>query len=145
MGKPEPPSLDVANRELLLQAFAAFQQGAQTADWASYFALMSEDYCFWYPLPGPYLGKNEGKARAVTYFTEASKAIRSTFKAPYRRAFGVGAGGASWAVFECEVEGAIEGVAFTNRVAVSFDAVAGRLTGHREYIGDVAPFMAPAG
>jgi len=66
--EPERALLALAER-----VFEQFRAGAQTGDWTGYAALMSEDYVFWYPVPGPFHGRNEGKQRALSFFEDSAE------------------------------------------------------------------------
>lgn len=100
---------------------------------------VGDDYTFWYPVPGPFLGANVGRERIAAFFREASAAeadVKVAFSPAHRAALD-----GDTAVFEFEVEGTVGGGPFKNRIAISFDVRSEKVSGHREYIGDLSPFL----
>lgn len=121
------------------RAFENFRRGANTGEWGPYLDMVTDDYTFWYPVPGPFLGANVGRERIAAFFREASAAeadVKVAFSPAHRAALD-----GDTAVFEFEVEGTVGGGPFKNRIAISFDVRSEKVSGHREYIGDLSPFL----
>lgn len=123
-------TLDVAQRGL-----AAFQRGWETGDFAAYIAMLTDDFLFWFPA-GPHRGKyagREGREHMVAKCREQAEAgDRLTF-APYRVT-----SNDTTVMFEFDSKGTISGKPYKGRNAISLDVIGDRISGFREYFGDLA-------
>lgn len=126
------------------EAFARFRSAAATGDWSGYLELADPAYSFRYPVPGPFVGWNHGGERLLAYIEHVSveQRIRVDIGNPDRistsQANGVGV---TTVVFESEVAGVAEGERIVTCMAVSMDVADGLVLGHREFIGDMRPFL----
>lgn len=141
----DAPAKDAAT--FAADAFAHFRHAGATGEWDGYLALVSDDYTFRYPVPGPFAGMNHGKDRFVAYCQHVSveRGIKVDISEPTQTSFAqAGADGIATAVFESDVDGVVEGNPIRTCMAVSMDVRNGRVVGHREFIGDIRPFMPPS-
>lgn len=121
--------LEVANR-----AFGFLKKGFSDGDFEPYFAMLSEDYTFCLPLE-PARGEHRGVEKAREYY-RMSKDTGSWLN--LHDPFSV-TGNDKTVIFEFEVNGVIEGKDFRNRIAIALDVRGDKISGFREYLGDVAP------
>lgn len=116
-------------------ALRLLEQGFETGDFAAYLELLTDDFTFWVPA-GPMRGMHIGRdAAARNYaFVSAAPGTRIQFSPPFSVTRND-----STVVFELEDEGTILGRPFQNRIALAFEVRDGRISGFREYVGDVSP------
>lgn len=123
-------TLDVAQR-----GFAAFQRGWATGEFAPYIAMLTDDFLFWFPA-GPHRGKyagREGREHMVAKCREhAASGDRLTYT-PYRVT-----SNDTTVMFEFDSSGTIGGKHYLGRNAISLDVSGDRISGFREYFGDLA-------
>ncbi|MBX7219294.1 MAG: nuclear transport factor 2 family protein [Blastocatellia bacterium] len=130
---PRPPKTSLPQpREVAQQAFDHFKQGLATGTWNSFFAMLTDDFTFWFPI-GKYQGLNIGKERAIEFFTYVSQTVypKGLF-AQLDRVTGSG----STVIFEFRDEGLLFGTEpYQNRVAVAFEVRGEQICAYREYFG----------
>ncbi|MBF2049432.1 MAG: nuclear transport factor 2 family protein [Elainella sp. C42_A2020_010] len=117
------------------QAFAAFAQGLATGDFQPFFAMLTDEFTFWYPY-GKYRGKftgQEGKARIVAKCHDHMQAgDRLTFSPPHHIT-----SSDTTVMFEFECKGVIRQQPYQGRIAIALDVSGEKISGLREYFGDV--------
>jgi ketosteroid isomerase-like protein len=122
-------TLDVAQR-----GFAAFQHGWETGDFAPYIALLADDFTFWFPAAkhrGKYAGR-EGREHMVAKCHEHTEAgDRLTFS------LNCITSNDTTVMFEFDSKGTISGKPYQGRNAISLDVSGDRISGFREYFGDI--------
>lgn len=112
------------------EAFKHFEQGLATGDWRAFFEMLTDDFSFWFPI-GKFLGLNEGKDRAIEFFTYVSEVYDQGLTLIVDRV----TSNETTVVFEFRDEGLMWGKPYKNRVAVSFDVRGDKICGYREYLG----------
>lgn len=117
------------------QAFDCFAQGWKTGDFQPFLDMLAEEVTFWYPY-GQYRGKfsgQEGKAKLVAKCLEHSEAgDRLVFQSPHHMTQSD-----TTVMFEFECEGTIENEPYQGRIAIALDIHDNKISGFREYFGDV--------
>jgi ketosteroid isomerase-like protein len=117
------------------QAFAAFSQGWLTGDFQPFLAMLTDEFNFSYPY-GKYRGQfsgTDGKAQIMAQcrgHSEAGDYLK--FQPPHHIT-----SSETTVMFEFECEGVIEGEAYHGRIAIALDVSGDRISGFREYFGDV--------
>lgn len=121
-------------RAAALSAWRANAAGHRGEGFEAWLGHLEEAVSISMPL-GAFRGENRGLARARQIY-EAIAAARPelTYEAPFR----VSQGGET-VVIEFEDHGQINGRAYRNRIAASFDMVDGKVAAYREYFGDIDP------
>ena len=113
------------------KAFDGLKQGLATGKWEAFFALLADDFTFWFPT-GKYLGQHQGKAQAVEFFQYVSSAFPGGIHVvEVIRQSGSG----NTFVYEFRDEGLLRGEPYKNRVAISLDVCGTKICGYREYFG----------
>jgi ketosteroid isomerase-like protein len=122
---------DTSAKAVADRAFDGLTQGLATGNWDSWFAMLSDDFTFWFPT-GKYLGQHKGKAEAMEFYKYVSTAFPGGLKVTevVRRS-----GGATTFVYEFRDEGTLRGEPYKNRVAISLDVCGSKICGYREYFG----------
>ncbi len=117
------------------QAFTAFSQGWISGDFQPFLELLTDDFVFWYPY-GKYRGKfsgTEGKAQIIAKCHEHRMAgDRLSFCSPHHIM-----SSETTVMFEFECEGIIDREPYRGRIALALDISNDRISGFREYFGDV--------
>ncbi|MCX6550670.1 MAG: nuclear transport factor 2 family protein [Acidobacteria bacterium] len=113
------------------KAFEGLTQGLATGKWDGFFALLADDFTFWFPT-GKYLGQHQGKAQAIEFFSYVSSAFPQGLRVTevMRRS-----GSGQTFVYEFRDEGSLRGEPYKNRVAISLDVCGDKICGYREYFG----------
>lgn len=112
-------------------AFEKLTHGLATGDWEPFLSLLTDDFSFWFPI-GPYHELNIGKAKAAEFFQYVTQtfagglAVESVDRVTSNL---------TTVVFESRDQGLMNGQAYKNRVAVSFDIRGDKVCGYREYFG----------
>lgn len=112
-------------------AFQQLTHGLATGDWEPFLSLLTDDFSFWFPI-GPYHGLNVGKAKAAEFFQYVTQTfaggliVTSVDRVTSNQ---------TTVVFEFRDQGSMNGQAYKNRVAVSFDIRGDKVCGYREYFG----------
>ena len=125
--------------EIAQQVFDRYNHGAQTGDWTSLLNMMIEDYTMVYPVPGEFWGKHQGRERVQAYFDNLS--ANAQLKMSLTNPINLTQEGF---VMEFEVAGTAAGQPFQTTVAQFYQVRGDKIAGHREYLGDIAPFIAMA-
>ena len=127
-----PPGAAVATpKNVADQAFDGLRQGLTAGKWDAFFALLADDFTFWFPT-GKYLGPHQGKAQAVEFFQYVSSAFPGGIRVvKVLRQSGSG----NTFVYEFRDEGLLRGEPYKNRVAISLDVCGDKICGYREYFG----------
>jgi ketosteroid isomerase-like protein len=127
---PRASSLDTP-KVVADKAFDGLTQGLATGRWDAFFAMLTDDFTFWFPT-GKYLGQHQGKAQAEEFFKYVSTAFPQGLRVTevLRRS-----GGGTTFVYEFRDEGQLRGEPYKNRVAISLDVCGDKICGYREYFG----------
>ena len=113
-------------------ALEGFRAGWATGSWSAFLALLAEDYTQRVPL-GEVRGRELSKREAVRHYRAMTLlGVRLQLGEPFRTA-----ASDTGATFELEVSGELYGLPYRNRLALSFDVAAGRITALREYFGEL--------
>ncbi|MDF5719951.1 MAG: nuclear transport factor 2 family protein [Rhizonema sp. PD37] len=112
------------------QGFEYFTHGLKTGDWSQFLSMLTEDFCFWFPI-GQFHGLNVGKDKAEAFFQYVSECFKGGLTVTLDRV----TGNETTVVFEFRDEGLLFGEHYKNRVAVSFDVRGEKICGYREYFG----------
>ena len=67
LGAPSPAAPAADPKAVADKAFDGLTQGLATGNWDGFFALLADDFAFWFPT-GKYLGQHQGKAQAMEFF-----------------------------------------------------------------------------
>jgi ketosteroid isomerase-like protein len=117
------------------QGLTAFMQGWGNGDFQPFLELLTDEFTFWYPY-GKHRGKfsgYEGKAQMVAKCHDHSAlGDRLKFNSPHH----VSSGNAN-VMFEFECEGVISNKPYHGRIAISLDVSGDKISGFREYFGDI--------
>lgn len=117
------------------QAFASFTQGWATGDFQTFLDRLTDELTFWYPY-GKYRGKfsgEEGKAQMIAKCRDHCAAgDRLAFSPPHHIT-----SSETTVVFEFECEGVIESEPYSGRIAIALEVSGNKISGFREYFGDV--------
>ena len=117
------------------QAFAAFAEGWRTSDFQPFLEMLTDEFTFWYPY-GKYRGKfsgREGKAQMIAKCRDHSEAVDClSFSPPHHIT-----SSDTTVMFEFECEGIIGGESYRGRLAIALDVRDDKISGFREYFGDV--------
>lgn len=117
------------------QAFAVFVQGWTTGDFQAFLEMLTDEFTFWYPY-GNHRGKftgQAGKAQMITKCHEHSKAgDRLMFNPPHHIT-----SSDTTVMFEFECEGVINQEPYQGRIAIALEVTNEKISGFREYFGDV--------
>jgi ketosteroid isomerase-like protein len=117
-----------------------FREGWATGQWRPFLELLAPSFLQRVPI-GPLRGREVGLEEARKHFRSLTLlGARLQLGEPFR----VAASG-SGATFELEVTGELYGLPYRNRLALSFDVADGRITGLREYFGDLDPAILAKG
>lgn len=116
--------------ETAQQALQHLLHGVGTGEWESFWAMVSDDIVFWFPV-GPYHGHNQGKERLQEFCLYVSQTFGQGLTYTVERV----TSNATTVVFEIRDEGLMRGEPYKNRVALSFDVKDGKICGYREYFG----------
>lgn len=117
-------------------AFKHFQQGAATGNWQPYLDMLIEDYRFQYPIPGAFYGENRGRDRVAAYCQMLTETTKLTLSEPHH----ITADGDTVAL-EYTVVGQVAGHPFETKVTFFYIVQGNKIGQHREYSGDIAPFI----
>lgn len=116
-------------------AFDAFAQGWATGNFQPFLEMLTDEFTFWYPY-GNYRGKftgRAGKAQMIAKCHEHTQAgDRLTFSPPHHIT-----SSDTTVMFEFECEGMIDKEPYRGRIAIALEVSDGRISGFREYFGDV--------
>lgn len=117
------------------QAFTAFAEGWMTSNFQTFLEMLTDEFTFWYPY-GKYRGKfigREGKAQMIAKCRDHSEAVdQLTFSSPHHIT-----SSDTTVMFEFECEGIIGGESYHRRLAIALDVSNDKISGFREYFGDV--------
>jgi ketosteroid isomerase-like protein len=117
------------------QVFAAFTEGWMNGNFQPFLEMLTDEFTFWYPY-GKYRGKfsgQEGKAQVTAKFHDHSEAgDRLRFTSPHHIT-----SSDTTVMFEFECEGVIDGEDYRGRIAIALDIDNDKISGFREYFGDV--------
>lgn len=117
------------------KAFDLFAQGWTTGDFSLYIELLADDMMFWFPM-GAHRGKfsgAEGRSQMIAKCQDHEVAgDRLTFSEPQYIL-----SGESSIMFEFEAEGLYAGNPYKGHNAIAFEVKDGKVTGFREYFGDL--------
>ncbi len=113
------------------QGFANLQHGLATGEWEPLLAMLTEDFCFWFPV-GSYHGLNHGKKQAQEFFTYVSEVFENSIRLTSIERI---TSNETTVVFEFRDEGRLKGEPYKNRIAISFDIRGDQICGYREYMG----------
>jgi hypothetical protein len=117
------------------QAFEAFEQGWATGNFQPFLNSLTDEFIFWYPY-GEYRGKfsgYEGKAMIVAKCRGHSESgDRLIFSKPHHIT-----SSSTTVMFEFECEGVLGGEPYEGRLAIALDVSGNKISGFREYFGDV--------
>jgi ketosteroid isomerase-like protein len=117
-----------------------FREGWATGAWRPFLELLAPSFVQRAPI-GPLRGKDVGLDEARRHFRSLTLlGARLQLGEPFRVA-----ASESGATFELEVTGELYGLPYRNRLALSFDVADGRITGLREYFGDLDPAILAKG
>lgn len=128
-----------ANDPVLATAIAAFkhfQQGSATGNWQPYLDMLIEDYRFWYPIPGAFHGENRGRDRVAAYCQMLTESTKLTISDPHHIT-----ADSDTVALEYTVTGQVAGHPFKTKVTFFYVVQGNKIAQHREYIGDIAPFI----
>ena len=114
-------------------ALRRLAEGFETGNFQSYFDMLTDDFTFWMPT-GEFRGKNVGKELAARNYRFVAEAPDTKIK--FSPPFSV-TSNENTVVFEFEDGGTIMGKPFTNRVVFSMDVRGDKISGFREYVGDI--------
>jgi ketosteroid isomerase-like protein len=121
--------------KLAQDAFEAFSQGWSIGDFQPFLTMLTEEFDFSYPY-GKYRGRftgQDGKAQITAKCRDHSKAgDHLNFQPPHHIT-----SSETTVIFEFECTGVIEGEAYHGRIAIALDVSGDRISGFREYFGDV--------
>lgn len=117
------------------QAFQAFARGWATGDFQPFLEMLTDEFTFWYPY-GKYRGKftgQAGKAQMIAKCHEHTQAgDRLTFRPPHHIT-----SSETTVMFEFECAGVIDHTPYQGRIAIALDVKGEKISGFREYFGDV--------
>jgi ketosteroid isomerase-like protein len=117
-----------------LEGLQRFREGWATGAWRPFLDLLAPSFVQRVPI-GPLRGKDAGLEEARRHFRSLTMlGARLHLGEPSR--VSVSERGA---VFELEVTGELYGLPYRNHLALSLDVADGRITGMREYFGDLDP------
>lgn len=122
-------------KQVAEEAFGDLRKGLATGEWQPWLDRLTDDFTLHFPL-GRFQGLNEGKERAVEFFTFVSQAYPDGLE--ITEVLGVTAEG-NRVVFEFEDTGSLRGQPYHNVVAISLDVCGEQICGYREYFGLVGP------
>ncbi len=117
------------------EAFALFKRAVETGEYQPMLDAMVEDYKFVYPVPGSFHGENRGRDVFANYLQISATNLRPTLELYRTTHLG------NITIFEFNVSGTLNNQPFQTSVAQVYEEKDGKLIGHQEYIGDLAPFM----
>jgi ketosteroid isomerase-like protein len=116
-------------------AFAAFTEGWTTGNFQPFLEMLTDEFTFWYPY-GKYHGKfsgREGKAKMIAKCRDHHEAgDRLCLSPPHHITSSI-----TTVIFEFECEGVISGEPYRGRIAIALDISNDKISGFREYFGDV--------
>lgn len=119
-------------------AFKLWSKGWDTGDFDGYIGMLSDDFTFSYPMGdhrGLYRGK-EGKMHMIEKCREHTAANhRLTFIITNITSNSKGV------VFEFDAAGKFGEYPYKGRNAIAFDITGDKISGFREYLGDIDPAM----
>lgn len=125
----------MADTSTARKAFDLFAQGWTTGDFDPYIALLADEMMFWFPM-GVHRGKFsgvEGRQQMIAKCRDHEKAgDRLTFSEPQYSLVNE-----SSVMFEFESEGLYAGDPYKGHNAIAFETKDGKITGFREYFGDL--------
>jgi ketosteroid isomerase-like protein len=116
-------------------AFAAFVQGWATGNFQPFLEMLTDEFTFWYPY-GKHRGKFSGQAGKAQMIAKchdhAQAGDRLAFRPPHHITHSD-----TTVMFEFECEGVIDKEPYQGRIAIALDVSDERISGFREYFGDV--------
>jgi ketosteroid isomerase-like protein len=116
-------------------AFAAFAHGWATGDFQPFLEMLTDEFTFWYPY-GNYRGKftgRTGKAQMISKCRDHRESgDRLTFSSPHHIT-----SSETTVMFEFECEGVVDREPYQGRIAIALDVSHEKISGFREYFGDV--------
>lgn len=123
-------------------AFERLCAAGETGDWTPLLDMLDDDFDFLFPAGAHQARLSGPAARAAFEAWARSKAETSrSRKTPELRLFGTDASGQAWAVFGVDSRGEDRLGRFETHVALFFRVRGDRVTGYREYIGDIAAWI----
>lgn len=128
----EPSSLK--KMDVALRAFKHWQRGFQTGDFAPYLAMTADNFLFWFPA-GKQRGQFSGAAGKMQMVAKARSHTEAKDRLnlkPYRITTSN-----NTVVFEFDAEGTINGKPYKGRNIISLDIEGEKISGFREYFGDL--------
>ena len=117
--------------EVGLRGFEAFKRGLAQGEWQEFFAMLSDDFEFYFPM-GSYKGLNQGKAKAQEFFAYVGQVYNEGLHVVELLRM---TAGEKTVVFEFRDEGMLRGEMYRNRISVSWDIRDGKIVSYREYFG----------
>lgn len=125
-----------AERETAERAYAALVHAGETGDWAPLLAMLTDDFEFLFPA-GPLRGRHSGPEgkRMFQTWAERRRDARSW------RTLDLTLFSGEWAVFCVDSRGEDSHGTFETHVALFFRVAGEKVSGYREYIGDIAAWI----
>jgi ketosteroid isomerase-like protein len=126
----EKPTIEIAR-----QAFDCFSQGWATGNFQPFINLLSDDVQFWLPV-----GKQQDKSVGYENKQQLIVRLQARTEAGDRLMFSLPdhvTHNDITVAFEFESQGTIRNHPFKGRNAISFDIAGDKITGIREYLGDI--------
>lgn len=118
------------------KAFDLFAKGWATGNFEDYLALLADEMIFWFPA-GVHRGKFSGvagrKEMMAKCHDDAASGNRLTFSSPQYVLTDE-----SSVMFEFESSGTMSGKHYQGHNAIALKVKDGKVTGYREYFGDVS-------
>lgn len=129
------PLISDRTLEVGQRAWEHFLHGLATGDYQSYIDMLSDDFTFSFPvgpLQGRYVGR-EGKECMLAYCQQQAEANNRLKPIPHHVTYNE-----NTVVFEYDTEGIVVGKPYKARGnAISFDVSGDKISGFREYFGDL--------
>lgn len=125
------------NMKIAKQAFAAWENGENSGDYSDFKGLLSPNFAF-YSHP---IQPNRGIFKGKEALSKMNELIKSRGKTPNNLKFSnvVVASGGNTFVFQFDSEGKVGGNDYKGWNAIALTIESGKVTGFREYFGDVEP------
>ena len=125
------------NMKIAKQAFAAWEKGENSGDYGDFKAMLSPNFAFYSHPLRPGRGVYKGKEA----FLKTNTLIEEREKAPNNLKFSniLVTSGDNTFVFQFDSEGKVGGHDYKGWNTISLTIENGKITGFREYFGDVEP------
>lgn len=120
-------------RTVVVNAFEAFRTSLSDGKWGPFVDHFADDVEFWLPVPGPFNGRNTGKAKLREFYESQSERLKLKVEDPLSIAVDH-----ERVVLEYDEAGTFDGRPFSNRVAISYIVRDGKIAVSREYLGDIS-------